>query len=1026
MKFFENKSIFQKITIAILIVTIFSFIFSGNVRAKDGDDGILVKPVMSLLNALGDGVMDVLHSVLLRQTEAALRIDFNGEPKGILGCAIAILIGVAVAVAVVCTAGAVLPAVLGAVASGFAVGILKGITVVTVGLYALSVVQGEAKALGGQMVLPLYNVSPDIIFSGKMSIFDVDFFNPDDSIKTVIDESPETGTAITQATTDKNEIISVAEYNGWKITDSDFEKANKIAEDEHSKHLQFKNEVGKICELSAEKRGDEYYYTLWKITPKTEKQEIHASSAYNLRSTIASWYKTLRNIALVGGLTILVYVGIKIILSSSSADKSKYKQRLMDWLVSMCLIFLMHYIMAGSTLVVGRISKVLNAIDDEKLKGLSAYSFEKDSEIKKVKETIEQNSTSIKNAGMSLNVDEIFPEDELGGKVLVWPTNQMGMIRMKAQEMYTENTLVYVGYTIMFLMLVFFTLFFTVTYFKRILYMAFLTIIAPLVAMTYSLDKLKDGKAQGFSMWFREYIVNLIIQPIHLLLYTILISSAQELAAQNVLYGIVALGFLVPAEKLVRKFFGVPSTETQGFLQGPAGAALTMTGLNKLLGHRPPKIQEKEDKKEDKDAINFKKASLDPYTIFGASEGADSGMTTSGTTLGAASSGLSSSGVTRNRTLGGKRKNRSGTQSGASTPGRGSRQASSTSRRGNRPVSSTSRRNNITGARTGNSGTVLKTTGSTALSSRTPTLTAPRTYLERLQGIKKDDFHWGGDGENKRQNSRARGLKNVFGTGIRKAGRKIVSPKNGKFLLKGALGIGARFAGAGVALGAGTVAAAVGATSGDMSKTFQYAAGAGLAGYKAGTATGNFINTINENSANIAENAGKSARELYEEGYYGKAADYYENSRDRELEKRARETINNDEWISKYARITNKTIPEARRHVMDNIDFLKEGIGYGLGEANEFAAAEKARDDYSEDILPDKVNEHSYKMVKLAKIQSSKLTDSADSAKTKNDLLDSYAERINPNVDSNDPVIRSKARRMLEQLQEINDIYTKT
>ena len=78
--------------------------------------------------------------------------------------------------------------------------------------------------------------------------------------------------------------------------------------------------------------------------------------------------------------------------------------------------------------------------------------------------------------------------------------------------------------------------------------MAFLTVIAPLVAMTYSLDKISDGKAQAFNMWLKEYIGNLLIQPVHLLLYMILISMAFDLASQNIVYTLVAMGFLMPAE----------------------------------------------------------------------------------------------------------------------------------------------------------------------------------------------------------------------------------------------------------------------------------------------------------------------------------------------------------------------------------------------------------------------------------------------------------------------------------------------
>jgi hypothetical protein len=83
--------------------------------------------------------------------------------------------------------------------------------------------------------------------------------------------------------------------------------------------------------------------------------------------------------------------------------------------------------------------------------------------------------------------------------------------------------------------------------------------------------------------WLKEYIFNLLLQPFHLLLYTILVSSAYELAGQNALYAIVAVGFMTPAEKLLRRFFGFDKAQTPGLLGGAAGAALAMTGMQSLM-----------------------------------------------------------------------------------------------------------------------------------------------------------------------------------------------------------------------------------------------------------------------------------------------------------------------------------------------------------------------------------------------------------------------------------------------------------
>ena len=143
------------------------------------------------------------------------------------------------------------------------------------------------------------------------------------------------------------------------------------------------------------------------------------------------------------------------------------------------------------------------------------------------------------------------------------------------------------GYAIIYIVLILYTVIFSFTYLRRVVYMAFLTIIAPLVAITYPIDKINDGKAQAFDMWLKEYIFNLLIQPLHLLLYIILINSAMAFASKNIFYVVLALGFFVPAEKLLRRFFGFEKAQTPGIFAGAAGSAVMMQGLNKLMHTKP-------------------------------------------------------------------------------------------------------------------------------------------------------------------------------------------------------------------------------------------------------------------------------------------------------------------------------------------------------------------------------------------------------------------------------------------------------
>ena len=62
MKIFTSKSIRKKIIIAILMVLSFQFILSSPVRAdSEGFGGKLLEPVLSLVIAIGDGAVGLIH-----------------------------------------------------------------------------------------------------------------------------------------------------------------------------------------------------------------------------------------------------------------------------------------------------------------------------------------------------------------------------------------------------------------------------------------------------------------------------------------------------------------------------------------------------------------------------------------------------------------------------------------------------------------------------------------------------------------------------------------------------------------------------------------------------------------------------------------------------------------------------------------------------------------------------------------------------------------------------------------------------
>ena len=65
-----------------------------------------------------------------------------------------------------------------------------------------------------------------------------------------------------------------------------------------------------------------------------------------------------------------------------------------------------------------------------------------------------------------------------------------------------DNQPMAIAYLIIYIALISFTVVFTMRYMKRTIYVAFLTLISPLVALTYPIDKLRDRKSTGM-----EYVV---------------------------------------------------------------------------------------------------------------------------------------------------------------------------------------------------------------------------------------------------------------------------------------------------------------------------------------------------------------------------------------------------------------------------------------------------------------------------------------------------------------------------------------
>ena len=237
---------------------------------------------------------------------------------------------------------------------------------------------------------------------------------------------------------------------------------------------------------------------------KTEVDDSvqYADTINTIKQSVAMWYVSIRNISAVVIAIILVYIGIRMAISTVADSKAKYKKMLVFWLESVVLLFLLHFFV----LIALNIADTINGM------------------MIKVMQNIE---------------GKVGIEEELLDNVKTNLNSVDGPL----------NTLIYI---ITYIMLVYYELKFFIMYFTRVLRIGFYIVIAPLVCVTYPIDRLGDGRAQAFKNWLTEITMEIFLQSIHLGLYIVFIFSAGEIIRQAPLLGVVFLAALGRGEKIVR------------------------------------------------------------------------------------------------------------------------------------------------------------------------------------------------------------------------------------------------------------------------------------------------------------------------------------------------------------------------------------------------------------------------------------------------------------------------------------------
>ena len=254
---------------------------------------------------------------------------------------------------------------------------------------------------------------------------------------------------------------------------------------------------------------------------------IHQNQAnVEVKKQVAKVYYVCRIIALIMSLGVLIYIGIRMAISTVSSEQAKYKKMLISWFESIIILAFMIYIMAGFIYLGEALTGVFYNI---RTKLISS-----DSPI----------------LGATGNAKYGIFEDTIR-------TNTLNFVMGASGVQLAFWSIVY--WAMLYMIAKFFWI-----YLKRFFIVGFLIMISPFITITYSIDKAGDNQAQAFGEWIKEFSMNVLIQPLHALLYMIFVMTANAIAVEAPLVGIIFMFAMTQGEKLVKRILKVGGMTMKG------------------------------------------------------------------------------------------------------------------------------------------------------------------------------------------------------------------------------------------------------------------------------------------------------------------------------------------------------------------------------------------------------------------------------------------------------------------------------
>jgi len=273
------------------------------------------------------------------------------------------------------------------------------------------------------------------------------------------------------------------------------------------------------------------FFTNANMDVNNEEMKLDSPLKSIMGNVVNKLYVFFRNFVIVFYLVMLVYIGLKIILTSTAERKANYKSILMAWVMGVAMLVFFPYVMKYAIKLNSALCQMIGEQqmkEPRKIEGLANKLYGKDEFVSHMLLSGE----TLENGNAMLNVRYYGAKNWNLPLLIVY--------------------FIFIGQLIAILIM----------YYKRVFMIGFLISIFPIVVAIYPLNKIGDIRMNPFGQWLKEFLVNVFVQSFHAATYRVIVKIGVDAYANsnNWLFLIISVLFLFEGEKLIRAIFNAKSS----------------------------------------------------------------------------------------------------------------------------------------------------------------------------------------------------------------------------------------------------------------------------------------------------------------------------------------------------------------------------------------------------------------------------------------------------------------------------------